>query len=167
MIDWVAGIFAAYLLTWPALVGLFLASILFEHSDWRGFSVTAVLVAAVSGYFMFKPPLVELALIVAGYSVAGIAWSFFRYKRFADAAVEEFNKGSYSAQNKQLCIDRLGSEIAPSRNMGKIVAWIVIWPVSLVENAARDLITTVEYVIKKFFRGVYNKIFDSAMSKVQ
>ena len=115
----------------------------------------------------------ELAFIVAGYSVAGIAWSFFRYKRFADAAVEEFNKGSYSAQNKQLCIDRLGSidrlgrEIAPSRNMGKIVAWIVIWPVSLVENAARDLITTVEYVIKKFFRGVYNKIFDSAMSKVQ
>jgi len=153
---WIAG----YLFTWPGLLGLFLLGVVFEHNDWRGFAVFTGLVALVSAYFFFDIPLVTLAMITAAYAVIGFIWSFWRYKRFVVTKLVEY-KSRYSSNDGYYAREAAG--LAPGKHIDTISAWVIIWPFSMVGCITGDIIDAVGELIQKFFKGVYRKIYDSAM----
>jgi len=152
---------AGLLLTWPAFIVLVFLGILFEHNGARGWAVfTALAVAAVS-YFFFSVSLLTIAIGAVGYIVIGLIWSFWRYKRHAQKVVEA-HKGK-NAQEKEYALRALH----PKAMLATITAWIVIWPFSMVENVVGDVINFIQELVTKFFRGVYHRIYDSAVAALK
>jgi hypothetical protein len=47
-----------------------------------------------------------------------------------------------------------------------ITAWILIWPFSLTENLCGDIIHFIETLVKKVFKGVYNRIYENAVGQL-
>lgn len=159
-----AGIFgfaAGLLLTWPALIGLVVLGILFEHNGARGWAVFTALVLAATAYFFFDVSLATIAIGAAGYVAIGLLWSFWRYKRHAQKVVEQTLGGS--AHDKEHALRRLH----PRAMLSTITAWIMIWPFSMVENITGDIINLIQDLVRKVFRGIYHRIYDSAVSQLQ
>ena len=157
MLEASAAFIAGVLLTWPAIVGLLLLGLLFEHNGARTSAVfTAILVAIIS-YFFFDIPLMTIALYGVGYIIVGVIWSVYRYKRYADKVVKE-NIGKESHIR-----DYAIRSLHPTSMMGTITAWMVIWPLSMVENVTGDLVSGLQMFVTKMFRGVYHRIFSNAV----
>jgi hypothetical protein len=156
MIDYILIFLATYMLTWPALVTLCVLGIWAEHNESRGFAVFWALVAAVSAFFYFNVSLESIAICSIGYVCFGIVWSFYRYKRFIVAKVEELSKS-----NSQW--DRV-EQYHPTKMLDTITAWIIIWPFSLIENLCGDIINGIENLVKTVFKGVYNRIYNAAVA---
>jgi hypothetical protein len=172
MMEFMSGVgafIAGFLFTWPALLALFFFGVMFEYWNRRGLAVFIGIVAAVSAYFYFDIPLLTIAYYSAGYFAIGLVWSFWRYKRYVEVAVNDYNKnpfggrGSSSPGYKESLIESL----KPSNQWQTIMAWIFIWPFSAVENLTADLIRVIEMVVKKFFRGVYNRIYEAAVAALR
>jgi len=160
MLDFFAGLFTAYVVTWQAIGILFILGILFEHSNWRGFAVFTALVAGISAFFYFSIPAATMAMYAGGYLVVGLGWSVWRYKRHVDTTVEAA-KGASEPERK-----RVAAQLLPAKMWDTIVAWVIVWPFSFAENFTKDFIDTISMVLKKIFRGVYNRIYDSAVAKL-
>jgi hypothetical protein len=158
MIDYILLFLATYLLTWPALVGLCVLGIWCEHSESRGFAVFWALVAGASAFFYFNVPLADIGFYALGYLVTGVLWSFYRYKRFITAKAEEY------AGMKTDWMDLGIQRFHPSKMLDTITAWIIIWPFSLVENLCGDIINGIETLVKRVFKGVYNRIYEAAVA---
>jgi len=154
------GFFGGLLLTWPAFIALVLLGILFEHNGARGWAVFSALALAGVSYFFFHVALLSIAIGTGVYLAIGVVWSFWRYKRHADDVVERFKDAM--KQDKDDAIRRLH----PKAMLSTITAWILIWPFSAVENVVGDLITALQLLVSKIFRGIYHRIFDSAVSKL-
>jgi hypothetical protein len=148
---------AGFLLTWPALIAFVLLGILFEHNGARGWAVASALAVMAVSYFFFSIPLMTLGLGALGYIVLGLIWSFYRYKRHALKVVED-NKNK-SDREKQVALTKLH----PSNMWDSIMAWVLIWPFSLIENFVGDIINAIQMLVQKVFRGVYHRIYDSAV----
>ncbi len=151
---------AGFLLTWPAIIALIFLGILFEHNGARGWAVFAALALAAVSYFFFHVALMSIAIGAAGYLAIGVVWSFWRYKRHAADVVEKFKDAVQ--RDKDMAIARLH----PTAMLSTITAWIVIWPFSAVENIAGDLITAIQTLVSKIFRGVYHRIYDTAVGQL-
>jgi hypothetical protein len=160
MINFFAGLATGYLLTWPTLIGLFLFGTLFEYNGARGWAVFVGLVALVIAFFFFTVPLQTIAIYAVAYGVIGTLWSFWRYKRFVEEEAEYIRNESYDAETKA----RRAKQLHPTQNLDTITAWIIIWPFSFVESVAGDLINFVQTLVTKVFKGVYNKIYNAAVS---
>ena len=156
VLDWVLG----YVLTLPFLVVLLTLGILFEHNSARGWAIFTGIIATTVAYFYFKFPLIDALYGTLGYAVAGLVWSFYRYKRFVSKKVDESRNMTDS--QKQYLI----KEIHPTAMLPTITAWIIIWPFSIIDNLLGDLISAVEALVKTVFRGVYNRIYASAVSQI-
>ena len=161
MLEFFGGLFTAYVLTWQALGLLILAGILFEHSNWRGFAVFTALFLGFSAASYFQLSWSEIAMYAGGSLAFGLVWSFWRYKRFVDAKVLYAQTCGDNNHRK-----RIAEEMRPSNMWPTIVAWVVVWPFSIVESAVGDIISAVETIVKKVFRGVYNRIYTSAVAKM-
>lgn len=154
-----AGGFAAgFLLSWPALVILVILGILAEHNAGRGWAVFFSLVSMAVAFFFFSVSLVSLAIYAVGYIVIGLVWSFYRYKRHASDIVEKHK--NLSLQEKEMALRRLH----PKAMLPTITAWILVWPFSLIENFVGDIINGIQALVTKFFRGIYHRIYDSAVA---
>lgn len=156
-----AGMATAYLLTWPAFVVLCLLGILFEHNGRRGWAVFTGLVTLAVSYFFFAVPLTVLAYYVGAYAVAGLVWSFWRYGRYVKASVERIKADSYIKDTEYA---RYAAELAPSKNVDTITAWVIIWPFSVVENLTGDIISVAQYMVTNAFKSVYNSIYNRMVS---
>jgi hypothetical protein len=154
MIEYILLFFATYLVTWPALVGLCLIAILSEHVESRGFAVFWTLVAGTSAFFYFNVSLADIGIYAVGYLVAGVVWSFYRYKRFIVAKVEQISNGYYGKVE----------DYHPSKMLDTITAWIIIWPFSLIDNLCGDIINGIETLVKSVFKGVYNRIYNATVA---
>jgi hypothetical protein len=161
MIEAIGLFLGAWLLTWPAIIALFFVGILFEHNGARGWAITTALISLAVAYFFFNISLAAIAIGTVGYIVIGLFWSFWRYKRHAEKVVE--SNRNQSSHEKERALARLH----PKAMLGTITAWILIWPFSMVENIVGDIITTVQLLVTKFFRGVYHKVYDSAVSALK
>ena len=161
MFEFISGMFVAYVLTWPALCLLVVLGILFEHSNWRGFAVFTALALGFSSYKYFNLTLVELATYAAAFLGIGLVFSFWRYKRHVD---EQVARATHASKPER---ERIAAQMLPAKMWDTIVAWILVWPFSLIENLTSDIITALEMLVKKVFRGVYNKIYDSAVAKLK
>lgn len=154
MIDAILLFVATWFITCPALVAFCLFGIWCEHGESRGFAVFWALVAGVTAFFYFDVPLTSVAICSIGYVCFGIAWSFYRYKRFIVAKVETLREMNYRIESIE--------QYHPTKMLDTITAWIIIWPFSLLENLCGDIINGIETLVKKVFKGVYNRIYDNA-----
>lgn len=152
---------AATLLTWPALVVLAILGILFEHNGARGWSVVTAFAVAAVAYFFFSVSLLSIAIGAVVYIVIGLIWSFWRYKRHAQKVVAEHKDSDARTKGRAL------EHLHPKAMLATITAWIVIWPFSLIENFVGDIINFVQDLVVKYFRGIYHRIYDSAVSALK
>jgi len=143
------------------LVVLALFGIIAEANDARGWSVFWMILAAAVAYVSFNISLVMLAVGAVGYVVIGLFWSFWRYKRHVSKTVEQ-NRDAAPQQK-----ERVLAQIHPKAMLGTITAWIMIWPFSMVENIIGDLITAIQMLVTKFFRGVYHRVYETAVAALK
>lgn len=153
-----AGFVGGFLLTWPALVVLAILGVLFEHNGARAWAVTTALATAAVSYFFFGLPLLTILIGAGAYVVIGLIWSVWRYKRHVDKTVEA--NRTQDERTRQRVVEGLH----PKAMLSTITAWVLIWPFSMVENVAGDLINAIETLVSKIFRGVYHKIYNSAVA---
>jgi hypothetical protein len=157
MIDSILIFLAAWAVSWPALVLFCMFGIWAEYIEARGFAVFWALVSAVSAFFYFDVPLQSIAIASVGYLCFGLVWSFYRYKRFIVQKLEDMTTWSkYDSPDRY----------HPSKMLDTITAWIIIWPFSLIENLCGDIINGVETLVKRVFKGVYNRIYETALADV-
>jgi hypothetical protein len=158
--EFLLGAVTGYLLSWPALGFLIAWAIYAEHSDSSGWAVFASLIAGAIAFFMFDVSAKTLAYSALSYVMIGIGWSFWRYKRYVEVRVEEIKKKDYTndSYSKKSALNSL----SPKEMSGAIVSWIVIWPVSLVENIVSDVITGLEKLVRTWLNKVYTSIYTSA-----
>ena len=143
------------------LAVLFILGILFEHNGSRGWSIFSGLVTAAVAYLFFNVSLMWIAIGAAGYVVIGVIWSFWRYKRHSRKVVAEHKNSPSSEKERAL------RALHPTAMLGTITAWIIIWPFSFVENFVGDIINFVQDLVVRYFRGVYHRIYDSAVSDLR
>lgn len=160
MISTLFAFIAGWMLTWPAIVILSVLIILFEHNSARGWATTIALITAVTCYFFFNIPLLTLGIGFVIYLLVGLVWSFWRYKRHVNEQVEK-----HKDDNRQV-IDLVLKQIHPKSMGGTIAAWVILWPFSLIENLIGDFINGIQTLVQKVFRGVYHKIYNSAVSSL-
>lgn len=164
MIDFAVGTilaFSAWIASWPILLGLIVIGIIAEHNDGRGIAVAALLLSAVSAYFLFGINLTTLGIIAAGYFVVGVIWSFWRYSRYVTVTSALYRNKGYSLDVLNCNLENL----RPAKMTDTIVAWIVIWPFSAVENIASDLLDVIGVFVKQTLRSAYNRIYESAIKE--
>jgi hypothetical protein len=164
--EWLTGLFggliAGYLLTWPALLGLVILGVVFEHRDHRGWAVFAGIVSMVVSYFYFDVPLTLLAEIAAAYIAIGFIWSFWRYKRFVRQGIEELKECWTDPREVATRAERF----KPGKHVDTISCWVIIWPLSFIGCVTGDIIDTVGELIQRFFKGVYARIYASAVQDI-
>lgn len=155
-----AGIFIS---AWVAVIlgVLFVLGIFAEHTESSGWAIFIMILAAAVAFFAYSFSWVTLAIGAVSYIVVGLLWSFWRYKRHAQKVVEA--KKNSSSTDKEYALRALH----PRAMLGTITAWIVIWPFSMVENVVGDIINFVQELVTKFFRGVYHKIYNSAVAALK
>jgi hypothetical protein len=155
--------FGLFIAAWaiPILVVLFLLGILFEHNGARGWAVFSAIVTAVVAYTVYSVPLSTLLLGAVAYAVVGLFWSFWRYKRHVAEVVEKHAKLPQSERELAL------RYLHPKKMLSTITAWIMIWPLSMIGSLTGDIINIIQTLISKFFRGVYYKIYESAVSALK
>jgi hypothetical protein len=161
MIETAIAFVAGFMLSWPALIVLMILGILFEHNGARSWSVFTALVVMAVSYFFFSVPLMTVLLGAAGYVAIGLVWSFYRYKRHASNVVEEYKNATPPQKARAI------ADLHPKEMLGTITAWILIWPFSLIENFVGDIITGIQTLVQKVFRGIYHKIYDSAVAQLR
>lgn len=135
--------------------------VLFEHNGARGWAVFSALLLAAVAYMFFSVPLMTIAIGSVVYVMVGLLWSFWRYKRHAQKIVDQ-----YKAEDARMRESALRS-LHPKEMLGTITAWIMIWPFSMFENIAGDIINIVQSMVTKFFRGIYFRIYDSAVAALK
>jgi hypothetical protein len=155
IVTFFAGFAAAYLLTWPALIGLVLVGTVFEYNEARGWAVFTGLLALATAYFFFEVPFVDVVIYALAYLAIGFVWSFWRYKRYVTTEAEKIRNSSSSTEIKRMYAERL----KPADHLDTITAWIFIWPFSFLESIAGDLIDLVQTLVRRVFRGVYHKLY--------
>lgn len=159
MFEAIGLFFAAYLLTWPTLVGILLLGIVFEHKGARGWAVFTGIVAMAVSYFYFEVTLQAILYWALAYLAIGLVWSFWRYNVYAKETVKWIKTlqvpDKFSESYRQTHIDNL----APSKNLDRITAWIIIWPFSAIENILGDVINAIQSLVTRVFKGVYSKIY--------
>lgn len=148
----------AYLLTWQALIIALIIGIAFEHGGHRKSAVFAGLVAMGISYFYFAVPLKTIWYYVALYFVVGLGWSFLRYGRFLSEKVASLSKRQWDSQEEK---EQAVQDLAPINNLERITSWIIVWPFSVIENTLGDIITAIQSLVTRFFKGVYHRIFVS------
>lgn len=160
MIDLALAFILGWALSWPGLIGLLIIGTIFEANEAHGWAIFMGVVSAVVAYFFFAIPLMTLFVYGAGYLAVGFIWSFWRYKRHADCVVDEYRGRSLISRKEAV------EKLRPSNMLDKITTWVLVWPFSMVENVLGDFIKVVQTFITKFFKGIYNRIYQTASVKM-
>ena len=160
MIDLALAFILGWALSWPGLIGLLILGTIFEANEAHGWAMFMGVVSAVVAYFFFAIPLMTLLVYAACYLAVGFIWSFWRYKRYADQIVEMYSGRNLSARKEAV------EKLRPTNMLDKITTWVLIWPFSMIENVLGDFIKVVQTFITKFFKGVYNRIYQAAVGKI-
>lgn len=145
---------------WFALAALFVLGIIFESYSNTGWALFIAVLFVGLAYSFFSVSLIGLGIGAAVYIPIGLFWSWYRYKRHADKAIEKSKDMSIAEK------ERLVRTFHPKEMLGTIVQWILIWPFSIIENMIGDLIHAIESLVTKWFRGVYHTIYDSAVRSI-
>jgi len=161
MFDFMLGVFVS----WYFALFVILFALFCDSNNESSWSSVAVVIIAVWLKTHFAISLLSVGIIVLCYLGAGILWSLFRWHRYCNETVDYYNSYSadYNEYEKRLYFARL----IPSNNIKKIVNWVLSWPVSLINELMEDIYHYISVLVRKYCIGIYNKITQSAMSKVK
>jgi len=178
---------------WEAIVGfwfivvgswwtlLFLGTFVFwlVHQEDDGWAIIWLLVASAIAYHIFQLELTTFLMWLAAYIPIGVIWSFYRWRRYCNKSVEEYNwekqkrdavdhAGADSElAREQRQLDGLKKMLEPSNNISRLVQWIFIWPFSIIDNVIGDIYDMVVKLVKTHLISLYSKISSSALDKVK
>lgn len=158
MFEAIGTFLGAWVLTGWGLGLLLLLGVMFEHNQSRVWAVIAAIATLIVAFFTYHVSLLTIVLYTVGYIFIGVLWSVYRYKRHVMKVVAE-NIGKPDS-TKQFVL----STLHPKAMLGTLTAWIIVWPFSFVENVAGDLINSVQLLVSKVFKGMYHRIYDSAVA---
>lgn len=155
--EFLLGLATGYLITWPAIVILIVLGIIFESSNSHISASFVGIVAAVSAYFFFHLDLQSLTAYIVAYFAIGFGWSVWRYRRHARTIVARHSGDSESARRYAL------QRLHPTAMLSTLTSWVLIWPFSMVENLAGDLVNLIQTTITRVFKSIYNRIYQAAV----
>lgn len=150
---------AGILVSWYAIIPLVLLAIVMEANGSDGWATFWFIPAAFGAYLLFKPSTDYLIIAAIGYFVIGVLWSFYRYKQFLGKKIAYFKRNS-----KPENLADLISNYTPDREVDRLVAWILIWPVSTIAHLTGDIVLAVRSMVLGMFRGVYRKMYNNALN---
>lgn len=156
ILAFIAGIFVS----WWAIIPLVLLAIIMEANDSDGWATFWFIPAAIGAYLLFKPSTDYLIVAAIGYFVIGVLWSFYRYKQYLNKKIEYYKR--YSDINR--LSDHIGLH-TPDREVDRLVAWILIWPVSTIAHLTGDIALAVRSMVLGMFRGAYRKMYNNAVNE--
>ena len=151
------GLATGYLFTWPAIAILIVLGIIFESAAHHTSAAFLGIVAAVSAYFYFQLDIQSMVMYIVAYFAMGFGWSIWRYRRHTKSIVELYRNERESARRNA------AERLHPLAMLSTLTAWVIIWPFSMVENLAGDVINMIRTAISTVFRSVYNRIYESAV----
>jgi hypothetical protein len=161
---------------WTLLfMGVFVFWLVHEESD--GWAILWLLVASALAFHIFSLDLKTFLMYLVAYIPVGVGWSFYRWKRFCNKEVDEYNErkadhgheqgGSQLAEWEDRNFRSLENKLAPSNNITRLVQWIIVWPFSVIDNVLGDIYDMIVQLVKKHLINLYTKISSNALSKVQ
>lgn len=162
MIDVVLAFFAGLFLNWYGFGILCVLGILAEHNDGRGFAVFLALITGAVSFFFFNLTMNDLLVYAVAYLLIGFVWSFWRYRRFVIAGVELVKERHNNEDSRKTAVACLH----PRHHVDTIVAWVIVWPFSAIENLTSDLINGIQTLVTKTFKAVYDGIWKSAVKDI-
>lgn len=150
--EFLLGLITGYLLNWMALSALVLVAVFFEALECTTTALLVTALAAVVAYLFFQVPLPHVIYGSGVYALIGVAWSLWRYRRYVREKVPEaFSESDLRA-------------LAPGRNAGRIVHWMVVWPVSMASNLVGDVLVLAKSIVTKWLRSIYEGIYQGAVT---
>ena len=160
--------FVAGLVWWEIIIFLVLIGglgfSLYEESS-IGFAVAFGLFLIINwtgtGALWTTITLSSLLYYFGVYLIAGIGWSFYKWRLFVKEKIAYYNdmnkNGNYTKSD-------IKEKILSSKSYDKIVYWIMLWPFSSIGYLINDFIyDTVRKIVAKLY-AVYDRITDSLLS---
>jgi hypothetical protein len=149
------GFVTGYMLNWIALSALLLLAVAFEAMECPK---TALLVTAAAGfvaYQFFGLAPRHILYGSAAYVLIGVVWSIWRYRRFVqDNVPKAFTDSELRA-------------LAPKKQAGLIVHWMIVWPVSMASNVIGDVIVLAKSIVTTWLRGIYESIYQGEVASAR
>lgn len=172
MIEFISGVFFGWFLNWYALIGLFLLGTFSVHNESKFFGLLFLGLFAFTAYKFFNISLENMLYYVIGYIVVGFMWSFWRYKKYVRKHVNDFNNkiGDYSGRfygNDDDKYKALLKNTELSKNVDLVVFWVLVFPLSMIENLLGDLIDFVTSTVTVYLKSVYESIINSELKNVK
>lgn len=160
----------AWSFTWWVVVPLVIFVLWLEYDNSTKSSITFQFILMYILYNILELDLAwtTIALAAGAYVPIGLGWSAFRWSRYVNYVVDKFEENSSHltpteiSRSKQRSIDN----IQMVNQVPMITAWVFSWPLGFVAYFIRDVIVTVELMIKKYFKGVYNRITAKAQARL-
>ena len=156
----IALFFATWIITWPFLILLFLLAASFEHNKCYWWETLSLIGIGVVTYNIFDASLISAGIVLLSYAFIGIGWSYYRWKKhtakFAERVLEE----------SDAYMPSVVSELSYSKNISKIVFWIISWPASMLANLVGDLYDAISAFVRNYLGGLYKKSTLDALNTI-
>ena len=167
MFDFIFGVYA----TWYCAVVLFVVAMWFDNSEIDVLCSICTLAVLWWIKIHFAIPLADMGYYAIGYFAIGIVWSVYRWYKYCNETVQDYNERKKHAEERNQpglipSYSAFKNKLTPSENIGLISNWVISWPVSFLNNALSDFYGLVKSFISKFFIGVYNRISNSAIDRL-
>jgi hypothetical protein len=104
--------------------------------------------------------LLDLIYYFIGFILAGIGWSFFKWKLFVQDIISR-----YSDRGKEYTKQDVKDEINYRKDYDTIIYWITLWPFSLLGYFLNDFVYNLVKSIVDRIYTVYDRITDNLLDK--
>lgn len=144
-----------FIVSLPAIAVLSVFGIIAASNDSEGWAIFWGILIGIVAYFRFDLAFSDILFGAIAYLILGLVWSFWRYKRHVDKYIEVAKERGYD-------MSKTIHEVAPANNIALVVSWIIIWPLSMVENLIGDILRLIRMLVTNAFKFVYEYIHQSA-----
>lgn len=165
ILAFILGFFSSYY----TLGVLCLIALYVENKEGHEFAAFLTLVASVSAYLIFS---FSLYIFIPSYFVTGFIWSIWRWRIHCRTSVEKAKAGTLSircrresskAGNTAETRIALESAVSLKGNANKVIAWVLGWPISVIDRALHDLIHVIRVAITEYFSKLYTSFSNKAL----
>jgi len=149
---------------------LFVIAVLFEHNDLT--PLTFIFQVAIVG-LVWKTFGIDLTstsywIIGLSYIPIGLVWATWRWFRHCRKINEEIEESDIKKDNNfdSYQIREWRNQLNVKKQVGRIVTWVLCFPISMVEMFLGDLFDFVRTIVTKFLRGIFDRIAKSTNAKL-
>lgn len=152
-----------YIVTWVGFSVIFVLAILFEYNKSNtlvvmlNIALVYILVSLLNLTFTW----VTILMLAVAYLIIGVIWSFWRYNTYITKKLYEISILDASSMIKEMEQTRL----LPKNNLNLITHWIIVWPISVIDNIISDSIRLLKMLITDVLYNVYASMFNKELEK--